>query len=616
MVQEMYHVNPQQGNRRHDGLPPRPSQNPHGGHQQGYPQGQPSPAQPRNINPEGLRRVRAVEISDVSRDLLSESDMKEELAVYTVFRFEKMADKDGFDDYGRPKWPSWEKAIRTEDRSISKQAAFNKIRELNASTKNSIDKKNSLPPPLKRQIDVTLEHLMSREQVDTKFHWILAQIDHQLRKVKSYYPSGSNQHYIPARKHRNSTLYPFLSQTGSHSKSSSHHNTKKKKKGAYERLTLTAYFKRTPLEGVDVRRLWDQKRRGLEGTYQALMQSSVFPPMHQPNHAPLQGQQQQQAQPPQFHQGREPPPPPMRMPNGNQRGPQMPHQNRPMDHNVRQQNDAQGPRHNMARQSDSDTDTEDDSQDSSSGQTPPSSVSDHRGGAQHHRNQHKNRQTHHVGVGAGPANNPRPQTPRNERPVGAGPNRPNAIPRTSLSPRRPPVPPYPVSSRDSSSVASHIEQIRNDAFRRGRLAERTDARLAEELAFTRAHARPRPHIVQERASPRVVYGERRGSDDSLPRYFRRLSVYDDDGDEELDEEDVELRREYERRVQQGSILEEDPFELNPSSASSTSYTYSTDGIRGRGRVRGAGTGRRGPQIIEIPERPHPPRLRRRMSYYP
>ncbi|KAI0911468.1 hypothetical protein F4823DRAFT_636411 [Ustulina deusta] len=622
MAQEFYHVNgPQQGPRRHDGPPHRPPQGPPGGN----PQGHPFPPPPRNMIPVDLRGGPAVQISDISRDLFSESDMKEELTDYIVFRFEKMTDKDGLDDYGQPKWPSWEKAIRIEERSISKQVAANKVRQLNKSTKNVLDKKTSLPSPLKRQIDLALDYLMNREPDVANFHWFLAQIDHQLRPIEPYYTLGSDHHYTSARKHRSSTAYPFLSKRRCHLGRSSRRHKKKK---AYERLSLTAYFQRVPRQGADIPRLWKEKRRGLEGMYQAYPAAmhNAFP-QQQPNHVQFQGPQQQQHPQPQpqqqqqqqQHVGREQGPPPVRVPTGNPQGPHAPPPNRPMNPAPNQRNS--GPGHGpkprkAARHNDSESDSESDSYGSSSGvsrrgsQTPPSSVSEHRG---HHHP--KNRHAHPAnGPGTHPHPHPhphpRPATPRNERPVSR--HRPAGnvrLPRTSQSPRRPsraPAPPPYPDSRNAASVASHIERIREDAYRRGRLAERTDARVAEELAYTRARSRPRPrpHIVQSR------YRGRRGvhvhvdhddddDDEMLPRYFSRVSLHGGGGGgegEEEDEEDVEFRREYERRVQHGSIMENDPFAVSmPPSPSSLSYAYSTDG---RGRC--------GPQIVET---------RRRMSHY-
>ncbi|KAJ3558422.1 hypothetical protein NPX13_g9710 [Xylaria arbuscula] len=300
MAPDYYHLNGpgHQGPRRNEsqhrpqgpapGPPPRV--NP-----QGQPQGQPPmpPPPPRNILPVDLRGGPPVQIVDITQELpMSQSDMQEELTDYIVFQYEKVADKDALDDYGQPKWPSWEKAIRVEDRSISKRTAADKVRQLNQTTKGIIDKKNSLTPALKRQIDSTLEYLMKREPDPINFHWYLAQIDHQLRRIKSYHPVESNPHYvsIPTGKHRsaNAFLFPTKKRSRSRGRSGNHHSKKKKK--AYERISLTAYFKRVPRQGVNVAQLWHEKRM-----YQAQQGQNVFPQM-QPNQAPFQGPQHQ-AQP-------------------------------------------------------------------------------------------------------------------------------------------------------------------------------------------------------------------------------------------------------------------------------------------------------------------------------
>ncbi|KAI0420008.1 hypothetical protein F5X98DRAFT_50473 [Xylaria grammica] len=586
MAQEFYHISgPQPSPRRHND-PLHPQQHaPIGVYPQGHSPAPPAP--PRSMIPLDLRGGPAVQISDISRDLFSESDMKEELTDYIVFRFEKMADKDGFDDQGRPKWPSWEKAIRTEDRSISKPTASKKIRQLNSTTRDVLDKKNSLPSALKRQIDSTLELLMSREPEIANFHWVLAQIDHQLRTIEPQY-SGIAYQSIPSRRHRGSTAFRFSSKRGSHPGSGSAHSKK-----VYERISLTAYFQRVPRQGIDIARLWKEKRSGLDGVLSSRVGAihNVAPQM-QPNPAHFQGQQ---------HGGRAHASPPMQVPG---RNPQEPlHQNRPLNDNPPQQNGGQGSRPNErkgVRQSDSGSDSGDDSRSSrDSSLTEPSSVSDHRDG-----NHHNNR--HHVRNSANHLPN---HSQRHGRPAGGHKaNGSPHLPRTSLSPHRSPrapAPPYP--SPGEGSVASHIERIREDAYRRGRLAGRSDARLAEELAFSKAHGRPRPHIIQEHSSAPLARAYRARSDeDDISRYFNRLSLLDDEEDDvEFRREEARRRREYERRVQQGSILEGgDPFE-NPPSPSS--YAYSADG-RGRGL-------RRGPQIIEIPERrPLSPRPWRRMPY--
>lgn len=139
--------------------------------------------------------------------------------------------------------------------------------------------------------------------------------------------------------------------------------------------------------------------------------------------------------------------------------------------------------------------------------------------------------------------------------------------------------------------------MREEAYRRGRLAERQDALLAEDLAFPGAHAAPR------------MYGMRGDvKEEAVRRYLAELSVYDDDDAAdgvEFRRGDARHRREYETRVQRGSILQDDPFESSTTVPSS--YAYSTDGrARGRGRP-----------IVSIPgRRPlSPVGPRRIVSYY-
>ncbi|KAI3337547.1 hypothetical protein HD806DRAFT_518366 [Xylariaceae sp. AK1471] len=326
---------------------------------------------------------------------------------------------------------------------------------------------------------------------------------------------------------------------------------------------------------------------GLEGIYRD------FHPL-QPNHN-------------QFQQG----PPPQQMPQqnpsgahqhngqgnqqkaqqGNQQQPQKGNQQQPQRGN--QQQPQKGNKQARHGGSDSDSGSESCSSScSSSSGSPPTSVSERQG-----RGHHKDH--NHVRV---PGNHPHPHVPRHEGPRGYRPSGSPRLQRVSVSPHhspRAPGPPHPPTRE--GSVASHIERVRDDAYQRGRMAGMSDARLVEELAQSKIHARPRPRIIQEQSPPRLL--RVRTDMDDIPRQFTRLSVYDDDlGDVGLRREDTRRRREFEYRAQRGSILDEDPFESPPSPSSYT--TYSTDGRR------------RGPQIIEIPERyPRSPGPRRARDFY-
>ncbi|KAF2963152.1 hypothetical protein GQX73_g10421 [Xylaria multiplex] len=537
MTQEFYHLNgPRPGP-----VPPQ-QQAPLGGYPQGHSAVPPPP--PRNMIPMDLRGGSAVEISDISQDFFSESDIRNNLTNYAVFRFEKMVDSDGFDDYGKPKRPSWVKAIRTEDRSISKQMVAKKIRQLNFTTRDAIDKKNTLPPELKAQIDSTLELLMRREADVERYHWNLAQMDHQLRAIEPYY-FGVAYQSIPSRKNRSSATYNFPSKRRSHSGSGSH-RTKK----AYERISLTAYFQRVPRPEVDVRRLWNEKRKRVEGIQHPHLGGirNVVPQV-QPNNPQLQGQQ---------NGGRPQAPPPMQMPNRNPQGPQGPQQNKPINQDAHKHTGDQGHPQNRRkgrRFSDSESDSGNDSRSSrGSLSTRLSSVSEGKG--YHNNHHHAGNSTNHL------HNHP----PKNERPI------------------------HKVN-----------ERVKEEAFISGRIAEN---RFAEELAFEKAHhGRSYPRVIQEYSPPRERIYRVRNDEGDIPRTFNRLSLVEDE------DEDVRFRlknarqREYEHRVRHGSILEGDPFEDPPSPSS---YTYSVDS-RERGRRRGIHT-------MEVPERHLSPRPRRRVSY--
>ncbi|KAI0878382.1 hypothetical protein GGS24DRAFT_418280 [Hypoxylon argillaceum] len=548
--------------------------------QQGHPQGHsavPS-GPPRNMNP---GRGPSYQIQDVS--VLSEADKKEELTDYRVVRFERVVDREAFDEQGQLKRPSWERVIRAEDHGISNQTAAKKVRQLNRSTKDVIDKKNSLPPALKRQVDKMLDDLISRESEGDCYCWVLAQMDHQLRAIEPFYYTGLDQYHGPTRKHS-----LCISSSRRRSRSRSHHH--KKKKRAYERLSLTAYFQRLPRPGIDIIKLWNARKKGLEINYSRPANANNASPQTQPGHGPPQGPPPNRNQPGGHPSGRPPGGPPGHQPGAHPPGGRPPsgppagvhpaghhpaHQNRPMAQGPNQPHGGQGQRQNQrwddrrAIRASSDSSSESDSRRSRSssgrsrrGGTPPSSVSDNHSYVRDsgHRLPH-----------------PRPGD------AGGG-HRTSGLPR--LPPHRAPrapAPPYPLS-HGGDSVASNMERMREHAYQRGV----EDGQM-------------RPRVVHEH--PAAMYHRVRGGRDaSIDRFFEQLRL-DDDYDDELRRR---RRRELEKRVQRGSVLEGDPFEGSSTSAASSSrYTYSTDG-RGRSRA---------PPIIRIPERrPLSPRLRRGLYY--
>ncbi|KAI1180049.1 hypothetical protein F4777DRAFT_358777 [Nemania sp. FL0916] len=648
MAQEFFHLNGNNGPMPGQG--PRPGGPPHGhqhghpggaphGQQQGFHQGHPGAhALPRNMNRGDFQGGPIPQISSVRRDLYSESDMKEELSEYMVVRFEKMPDNNRYDDDdGRPR-SSWETALRFEDQSISKQAAAKKVRYLNQTTKDVISKKDSLPPELKWQIDKFLAEWMSQELVNSDYHWVLVQLDHQLKSMEIYFPGGWQYPSKSGKRHRSSShhLLPkrrSRSASGSHHHHHSHHHMQPRK--AYERLSLTAYFQRVPKEGVDIPRLWRETRSRLDGNFYPMgVNNQGFPPMqgahnqfnHQHQHqGQHQGGQQQMRGPPPNQQGgphqqqpqnRGPGGPPRPQQGGGGQGQGQGFRPNP------NQNQNQGQRGRVQNLSDSDSDSDSRSTRSRSpvrqrrrSETPPSSVEGPRGGGgggPFNKGPNNNNNTR-GGPGLPPLGRPggmnnnninsRPGTgggPQGQqRPLGGGP------------PHRPPPPPgapHPVGFGDES-MASHIERIREEAYRNGRIAERKDQIVAEDMAAYSGRLRP------------PMRGVRRGVDiDQMDRYLAglRLHDHDDEYDDELvadRREDLLRRREFAERVQHGSVLEGDPFQNSVSASSADAYSLN-DGITG-------GRGRRysPPLGIGIPAHhrrslsPLPVPLRRTPTYY-
>ena len=85
-----FNLNPNQGQPARVPAGPPPQQQPPAQQQQ---QQQPR-MPPRNILPHDIRPGRAVEITDVSQDMLSEADMRGRLMEYAAYRFEKVPQQD------------------------------------------------------------------------------------------------------------------------------------------------------------------------------------------------------------------------------------------------------------------------------------------------------------------------------------------------------------------------------------------------------------------------------------------------------------------------------------------------------------------------------------------
>ncbi|KAL7626041.1 hypothetical protein AAE478_002811 [Parahypoxylon ruwenzoriense] len=238
---------------------------------------QQQPAPPRAGFPVDLAGGPSVEISDVSRDLLTLDDMKEELADYAIFRFEKMNGQSKYDDEGRLQLPTWDRAIRTRVPGMPPGEIARQIRHLNQHSATLADKLKSLNPVLQRQIDRAQEHLTLHNLDPTNYHWILTQLDHQLREINLYVVTGGDR--SPTRRHHGST------------RRRSRSRKRGNKKRAYERISLTAYFKRVPRPSIDIPTLYQAKKRATLPQHHIMTQPNPGLDIRTspPGHGPLGG---------------------------------------------------------------------------------------------------------------------------------------------------------------------------------------------------------------------------------------------------------------------------------------------------------------------------------------
>ncbi|OTB20834.1 hypothetical protein K445DRAFT_18100 [Daldinia sp. EC12] len=222
-----------------------------------------------------------VKISDVRRGLMTIDDMREELAEYILFRFEKYPTQSRYDDEGRLRHPTWDQAIISQIQSMSTEEIRRRIQYLNRKTRAPTDKLKTLNPVLQRQIDKATEELRLQNPDPMNYYWVLVQLDHQLAEIKPYvsvaagnHPQSRRHYSIPRRQ--------------------AHRHEKENTPRSFKRVSLTTYFKRVPKAEADIPALYEAKRtmRFSQNNHTAHLHA------HTHTHAqPQQPQQQQQQQP-------------------------------------------------------------------------------------------------------------------------------------------------------------------------------------------------------------------------------------------------------------------------------------------------------------------------------
>jgi len=531
------------------------------------------PVPPRNQIPPRYQQRLPVEISDIRRERMSESDIRDALSDFTVIRFEKVVDNNNDDRYYRhdhhdrhdrhkPKG-DWKTVSRTVVPG-SKEDHLRQIRRLDHSkrAKTALDKKKALNLDQQRQIEKAQEELAASEP-DPRYHTVLAQIDQTLKPVdRSYY--HDHRHYARRSSHHHHHHHHRMSGSHLHLRSKSRDREergrsrdRKDRKRLMQRVSVTAYYKRCPRPEQNLRLLFREREQMMNTPSQQQQQY-----LQQQHHMQQQQQQQQQQRQQQ------------------QRQQQQQFQQQQQQFQQRQGFQGQGQRtapgpprgiavgggHNGGRgqplrrrhgsdssSSDSEWSSDDDgfwsaAEGSKTTRTSSSSNKSRRGA--HGRGRYVEHQPGHFGV------------------------RPNAaIRHHSRQESNYPLPFAPVPPRPAL-IEAEIEAVKAHAFHagrhegrlEGRQEEKLENRLATEEAVAIAatapyRSRPPPRVIQpdRRSSVRLVDPRDVGYDSEEVMLDRlvRLDIGDRRRESSRYDLDAALseRREYERRLREDELLE-------------------------------------------------------------
>ncbi|OIW33379.1 hypothetical protein CONLIGDRAFT_666683 [Coniochaeta ligniaria NRRL 30616] len=218
------------------------------------------PQPPRNLVPRSLLEGPVVQISDIRKEpgRLTESEARDELSDFVIFRFERADQANDCDSEGERVTPTWANVVRTEVRGISKKEAARQVRALHDIHRSLGEKKQSLTDAQQRQLEKVLEGLELNER-DPRYHYVLVQIDRKLRDKKVRYKSrdrgeirrhGDRRHgdkhrrYSENRGRRETVeVVDYLGRRRS--------MVREPRKRVQETVSITAYYKRCPKPEVD-----------------------------------------------------------------------------------------------------------------------------------------------------------------------------------------------------------------------------------------------------------------------------------------------------------------------------------------------------------------------------
>ncbi len=238
------------------------------------------PHPPKEAVPLKFQTRPMVEICDLRRERMTEKEYRDLLSEYVVVRFETVLDEEGYDLDGKKKKPTWKNVFRTNVQDQSKEDIVREIHKLNKHTLPAIEKKRTLSPAQQRQLEKALEDYQANER-DPRFHFELAQIDHQLKHAE--------------KKHKR--------RDGFHRRSRSHGPRDRKSK--YKTVSLTAYYRRCPRPETNVILLWREREIAMNTPlqhHQAMLHQQHMMHQQQQHQQQQQQHQHQQQQQQQQHQ--------------------------------------------------------------------------------------------------------------------------------------------------------------------------------------------------------------------------------------------------------------------------------------------------------------------------
>lgn len=189
-----------------------------------------------------------VEISDIRSERFAEDDAREQLSSYVVIRLEKMGNIYGVDDEGFPLKRNWERAKHIRLTDLSQQEVKRQVRRIERDTKPLAEKRAACSPAVQRQLEIIQQDL-SHTDPDKRFCHQLVQFESKLRMLEDrelQYLENSSKGGRNDKKGKKHVA----------------HSKKSRPKPKYERVAITAYFKRMPTpEQSGLRMLEEEEKK-------------------------------------------------------------------------------------------------------------------------------------------------------------------------------------------------------------------------------------------------------------------------------------------------------------------------------------------------------------------